>query len=362
MHPDKANSPRQSSLISTVNQRMEPHEDKKLGLALVGLGHYATECIAVGLQNSAYWQLNAIATGSAAKIPAWQKQWNIKEDRIFNYQNFDQIGNCNDVDAVYICLPNSLHAEFTIRAAEAGKHVIVEKPMATTIEDAQRMIAACQSAGVELAVGYRLRFNRLHQKIAEWGSQKSKGKVQLINAIFSIDVGEPDQWRLQKSLAGGGALIDVGIYCVQAARYTTGAEPISVTAQFGPVTNANKFCEVEEQISWQMRFPGEIYMTGYAGYNQYIDELCISTSTDFYKLEPAFAYGPLHGVQRAEVKSELETIPHEHHQWKQMEELGRLFLSSEPLPAWISGEEGLRDLKILKAIYQAANSGKEVFL
>lgn len=341
---------------------MEHNENKKLGLALVGLGHYASDCVAAGLENSAYWQLNAVVTGSPEKIPTWQQKWNLRENRIFNYEEFDRIRDCEDVDAVYICLPNRLHAEFTVRAAEAGKHVIVEKPMATNIEDAQRMIAACESAGVKLAVGYRLRFNRLHQKIAEWGSHKTKGKVQFINAIFSIDVGKPDQWRLQKSLAGGGALIDVGIYCVQAARYITGAEPLSVTAQFGPVTNPTKFCEVDEQISWQMRFPGEIYMTGYAGYNQYIDELCVSTSENFLKLEPAFAYGPLHGVLRGEAKSELETIPHEHHQWKQMEELGRLFQSAEPLPAWISGEEGLKDLRILLAIYQAANSGKEVFL
>jgi predicted dehydrogenase len=316
----------------------------------------------VGLENSTYWEITAIVTGSAKKIPAWRNKWNIKEDGIFTYENSDRISECADVDAVYICLPNSLHAEFTVRAAQAGKHVIVEKPMATSIEDAQRMITACQSAGVKLAVGYRLRFNRLHRTIAEWGTQQSKGKIHYLNAIFSIDVGAPGQWRLQKSLAGGGALIDVGIYCVQAARYSTGTEPISVTAQFGPVTNSAKFHEVEEHISWQMRFPGDVYMTGYAGYNRYIDELCISTSDDFYKLEPAFAYGPLHGVLRGDANSELETIPHEHHQWKQMEELGRLFLEPGPLPGWISGEEGLKDLRILLAIYQAANSGEEVFL
>lgn len=339
-----------------------PNHEKKLGLALVGLGHYATDCVAVGLENSSHWKITAIVTGSPDKIPAWQKKWNIKSDHIFSYADFDRLKDCEDVDAVYICLPNSLHAEFSIRAAQAGKHVIVEKPMATNIEDAERMIAACQTADVKLAVGYRLRFNRLHQTIAQWGAQHTKGQIHYVNAIFSIDVGSPEQWRLKKSLSGGGALFDVGIYCVQAARYCIGSEPLSVTAQFGPVTNSDKFREVEEHISWQMRFSGGVYMTGYAGYDRYIDELCVSTSADFYKLEPAFAYGPLHGTLRGETGSVLESTPHEHHQWKQMEELGCLLRSPAPLPEWISGEEGLKDLQILQAIYRAANSGQEVFL
>lgn len=336
-------------------------QKQKLGLALVGLGHYATDCVAVGLAQSEYWQLTAIVTGSAGKIPAWQKQWKIKDDHVFTYADFDRIKDCDDVDAVYICLPNSLHEEFTLRAAQAGKHVIVEKPIATSVAEAERMIAACESAKVKLAVGYRLRFNRLHQQIANLGSTQAKGKVNFINAIFSIDVGAAEQWRLKKSLSGGGALIDVGIYGVQAARYITGKEPVAVTAQFGPVTDPVKFAEVEEQISWQMRFPGDIYMTGYAGYSGYLDELRIRTADAIIKLDPAFSYGPLHGVVRDENEHLLD-IPHEHHQWKQMEDLGRLFLDPAPLPEVISGREGLRDLQILLAIYQAAASGREISL
>jgi Predicted dehydrogenases and related proteins len=334
---------------------------QKLGLALIGLGHYATDCVAVGLAQSKYWQLTAIVTGSAEKMPTWQKQWNIKDDRVFTYADFDRIKDCDDVDAVYICLPNSMHAEFTVRAAQAGKHVIVEKPIATSVAEAERMIAACESAKVKLAVGYRLRFNRLHQQIAHLGSTQAKGKVNFINAIFSIDVGPAEQWRLKKSLSGGGALIDVGIYGVQAARYITGKEPVAVTAQFGPVTDWVKFAEVEEHISWQMRFPGDIYMTGYAGYSGYIDELSIRTADAIIKLDPAFSYGPLHGVVRDENEHLLD-IPHEHHQWKQMEGLGRLFLDPAPLPEVFSGQEGLRDLQILLAIYQAAASGREISL
>lgn len=336
------------------------HHDKKLGLALIGLGHYATDCVAAGLANSQYWDLIAIVTGSKEKVPAWQEKWKIRDDRVFSYENFDLIKDCRDIDAVYICLPNSLHADFTVRAAKAGKHVIVEKPIAIRIEEAEQMIAACEAAKVKLAVGYRLRFNSLHQEISR-GGPLVKGGVNFINAIFSIDVGEAGQWRLNKSLAGGGALIDVGIYCVQAARYITGQEPISVTAQFGPCTDRAKYCEVEEHISWQMRFPDDVYMTGYAGYSGYLDELSIRTADTIIKLDPAFSYGPLHGVVRDENEHLLDIL-HEHHQWKQMEDLGRLFLDPAPLPEVISGREGLRDLKILLAIYQAAANGREISL
>lgn len=336
------------------------HHAKKLGLALIGLGHYATDQIAAGLEDSQYWDLTAIVTGSKEKIPAWQEKWKIRDERVFSYENFDLIKDCRDIDVVYICLPNSMHADFTVRAAKAGKHVIVEKPIATSIEEAEHMIAACEAARVKLAVGYRLRFNSLHQEISR-GGPLVKGEVNFINAIFSIDVGEAGQWRLNKSLAGGGALIDVGIYCIQAARYITGQEPISVTAQFGPCTDSAKYCEVEEHISWQMRFPGDIYMVGYAGYSAYVDELCIRTSEHLIKLEPAFSYGPLAGVVRNDDEHAINHT-HEHHQWKQMEELGKLFLDPAPLPDFISGSEGLRDLKIIAAIYQAAHSGQEVIL
>lgn len=335
------------------------YSGRKLGLALVGLGRYATQQVAVGLEQSDYWRVTGIVTGSPGKIPAWQNKWHIRDSNIFNYDNFDRIADAKDIDAVYICLPNSLHAEFTIRAAKAGKHVIVEKPMAVSIAEGERMIEACRAAGVKLAVGYRLHFNRLHQQIMEWGRLQTFGKVDYVSAIFAINVGEPDQWRLKSALSGGGCLMDVGIYCVQAARYATGAEPLSVTAQLGPVTDAVKFKEVEECMSWQMKFPGGAYMTGYTAYKNYVDELYVGAARKSYKIEPAFSYGPLRGEVREENPGYLD-FPHEHHQYRQMEAMGPLFLSAEPLPDSISGVEGLKDLRILMAIYKAAQTGREI--
>lgn len=338
-----------------------PYTGKKLGLAMVGLGRYATDQVGVGLEQSDYWQVRGIVTGSPHKIPAWQKKWQIADKNVFNYSNFDEIVKARDIDAVYICLPNSMHAEFTIRAAQAGKHVIVEKPMATSVAEAQQMIAACQKAGVKLAVGYRLHFDPMHQQIMTFARERTFGKVQTINAMFSINVGEPGQWRLKKALSGGGPLMDVGIYCVQAARYATGEEPIAVTAQFGPVTDPAKFNEVEESITWQMRFPSGAYMTGLTGYKNYLDQLYIGAEKKSYKLEPAFSYGPLAGEVRNSSERVLQ-FPHEHHQRRQMEALGELFLKPGPMPDHISGVEGLKDVRVLTAIYDAATTGKPVAL
>ena len=342
---------------SWVSAEVASRGGKKLGLAMVGLGNYATNQIAVGLQKSDYWNVTGIVTGTPAKIPAWKQKWNLKNENIFNYDNFDKIVASKDIDAVYICLPNSMHAEFTLRAAKAGKHVICEKPMAVSVAEAEQMIKACDAAGVKLAIGYRLHFNAHHQQVMEWARKKTFGPVQTVNANFGFNIGRADQWRLKKALAGGGPLMDVGIYCVQAARYATGEEPISIKAQFAPVTNPEKFNEVEEGISWQMIFPSGAYMTGSCGYKSYIDELYVGTSEKSYKIEPAFAYGPLSGRF---LGGEQINFPHVHHQHAQMEAMGPLFQNAQAIPDHVSGIEGLKDMKILMAIYEAARTGKEI--
>lgn len=336
-----------------------PGPGRRLGLAMVGLGRYATDQVAVGLEGSAYWDVRGVVTGTPAKAAAWQATWGIADRNVFDYAGFDDIAARPEIDAVYICLPNAMHAEFAIRAARAGKHVIVEKPMATSVEDAARMVRACEEAGVKLAVGYRLHFNRHHLQVMQWGRDRTHGRVQYVNAMFAINVGEPGQWRLRRALSGGGSLMDVGIYCVQAARYATGSEPSEVTAQFAPVSDAAKFAEVEDGISWQMALADGTWATGYSAYHNYVDELYVAAEQRAYTIEPAFSYGPLQGEVREQPDGRMD-IAHEHHQRAQMEALGALFLDPAPLPAHISGAEGLRDLRILMAIYEAARSGRTV--
>src|SRR5579875_786765 len=201
---------------------MDQKQQGKLGIALVGLGNYATNLLAPALQQTEYCYLAGIVTGTPSKIDAWKNKYNIPDKNIYNYQNFDTIKNNSDIDIVYVVLPNSMHAEYVIRAAQAAKHVICEKPMAITVNECEQMIAACKKADRQLSIGYRLHFEPYNLEMARLGTQKIYGSIKAMSAGFGFPIGDPNQWRLKKAMAGGGPLVDVGIYCIQGFCYTTG--------------------------------------------------------------------------------------------------------------------------------------------
>ena len=270
-------------------------DKKKLGVALVGLGSYAKNQLAVGLEQADNCYLAGIVTGTPAKAVEWSKKYNIPQKNIYNYQNFDQIASNDDIDIVYIVLPNSMHHEFVIRAAKAGKHVMCEKPMANSVAEAEEMIAACNKAGVQLGIGYRMHFEPFTKEVMRLGQKKILGDIRFMQTNFGFSIGDPTQWRLKKNMAGGGPLMDVGIYCVQAARYTTGKEPLWVTAQFGPVTDTERFKTVEESVSWQMEFPEGTMVNGFTSYKSNIEQLYVSATNGWIQLGPAYSYGPISG-------------------------------------------------------------------
>lgn len=348
------------------------YDGKKLNVALCGLGNYAG-MLADGLKASQYCNLAGIVTGHTAKAEQWQKDYNIPKKNIYNYQNFDEIVNNKDIELVYVVLPNALHKEFVIRSAKAGKHVITEKPMATSVKDCEEMIKACKKAGVQLAVGYRLHYEPTHLELKRLGQEKVFGQVRFIEASLGyktydtthktetsagFNINDPSEWRLKKALAGGGPLMDLGIYCIQSSRYVLGEEPVSVTAQFGTINNKTRFAEVEESIIWQMEFPSGAIAncTTSCGFN--IDRFFASADEGSFELSPALSYGPFKGKT---TNGELN-FPIINQQAKQLDEIGKLILNNEKLPNHISGEEGLKDVKIIYAIYQAAKTGMKVIL
>src|SRR6478736_4662661 len=150
----------------------------KLGIALVGLGYYSTDLLAPALQQTKNCYLSGIVTGTPAKAEAWKKQYNIPDKNIYNYQTFDQLANNDDIDVVYVVMPPALHKEYVIRAANAGKHVWCEKPMAITAAECQAMIDACKSNKRSLAIGYRLHHEPNTQEYTKIVNQKLLGKVQ----------------------------------------------------------------------------------------------------------------------------------------------------------------------------------------
>jgi predicted dehydrogenase len=175
---------------------------------------------------------------------------------------------------------------------------------------------------------------------------------------YKLDGQNPADWHLKKALSGGGPLMNLGVYCVQSSRYVLGEEPVSVTAQFAPVTNQKLFSEVEESITWQLDFPGGAVCTSTSSYNCNIDRFFASADEGFFELSPAVSYGPFQGRTS---KGELN-FPTINQQATQLDEIGKVLLVNEQLPGHITGEEGLKDMKILQAIYKAAGTDKKVSL
>lgn len=357
------------SFITNTEETPTPYTGKKINIALCGLGIYAGY-LAKGILESEYCNLAGIVTGTPAKALKWKEQYNIPDKNIYNYQNFDEIINNKDIDLVYVVLPNSMHKDFVIRSAKAGKHVITEKPMAVSVKECEEMINACNANNVQLAVGYRLHYEPTHLEIKRLGQEKVFGQVRFLEASFGyktydtldtktiVDKNSHENWRLNQKLSGGGPLMDLGIYCIQACRYVLGEEPIAVTAQFGPINNKDRFSETEESISWQMEFPsGAIASCNTScGYNS--DRLYVAADEGSFELSPALSYGPFKGKT-----SQKELIfPIINQQKAQLDGICKVLLENKKLPIHIAGEEGLKDIKVINAIYKSAKTGNKVVI
>lgn len=344
-------------LQSIANAKGTPiNENKKLGIALVGLGNYALNHLLVGIDASPNWELKGIVTGTPSKIAPLKEKYKLKDENILSYENFEKIKNCKDIDVVYIVLPNGLHAEYTIKAANAGKHVICEKPMANTVAEAKAMLNACNKNNVKLAIGYRCHFEPFNMELMRLSNEKTFGEIKYISSSFGFKIGDPTQWRLNAKLAGGGPLMDVGIYIINAARYVKNQEPIWLSAHFGPKTDPNKFKEVEESVSWHMQYADGTVFNGYTTYNTNVEFFDCRAEKGWMRTSPSFGYGPLKG-ETSKGKIEAEVV---HHQTNQMNAMGNMFSSQNSVPNHISGKEGLRDMKIIEAIFTSANNNGSI--
>jgi predicted dehydrogenase len=326
--------------------------DKKLGIALVGLGNYSTHELAPALQETSLCYLSGIVTGTPEKVERWKQRYDIPDKNIYNYKNFDEIADNKSIDVVYVVLPNSMHHEFVIRAAKAGKHVFCEKPMALSVKECEEMIASCRKAGVRLFVGYRLHSDPYHKAAMKFRTEGNSG-ILYVQSEFGFKIGDPNQWRLKKALAGGGAMMDVGIYAIQAARYSIGEEPLSVTAQEYK-TDYEKFAEVDETITWQMQFPDGNISNSTTSYSVPLNNLYISTENRWFNLMPAFNYGGIKGMTN---EGEL-SFPRINQQAVQMDTFTKCILDDSNSDA--GGEEGLKDLKVIEAIYKSVESKSKV--
>src|SRR5947208_10811170 len=190
------------SILPVAATRIMAQENKKLGFALGGLGSLSTNQIAPALQKTKHCRLAGIVTGTPAKAVKWKAQYGIPDKNIYDYSTMHRMADNPDIDVVYVVTPNALHAEHTIAAAKAGKHVLCEKPMEVSSEKCQAMITAVKAAGRQLAIGYRCRFEPHHREMMRVASERELGDVRIIESGFGFQIGDPTQWRLKHALAG----------------------------------------------------------------------------------------------------------------------------------------------------------------
>jgi predicted dehydrogenase len=343
-------------ISTSVTRALAANSKKKLGFALCGLGNLSTHQIAPALQQTGNCRLAGIITGTPGKAVRWKAQYNIPDRNIYNYETMHRIADNPDIDVVYVVTPNAIHLDNALVAAKAGKHVYCEKPMEISVERCQRMIDAVKAAGRVLGIGYRCRFEPNHLECVRLAHDKEFGALKVIDAHFGFNI-EPGVWRLKRELAGGGPLMDVGIYCLQATRYLTGEEPAWVLATTTKGDPA-RFSEVEESVLWETKFPsGAIahcsssYAATGVGYFRAIAE------QGWFGLDPAFNYGGLRGARSDGKIIQFDPVD----QFAvEMDNFAQCIM--DKTPTRVPGEEGLRDVKIMTSIYESARSGRPVEL
>ncbi len=328
---------------------------RKLGVALVGLGSYSTGQLGPALRQTQHCRLAGVVTGDPAKGRRWAADYGFPESSIYGYDTMDRLADNPDIDIVYVVTPNALHAEHSIKAAQAGKHVICEKPFTVSVDEAAEVISVCEKQGVKLSIGYRLHFDPYHEVLRELARTREYGPFQELTGNFSFVMNRP-QWRAEHALAGGGPLMDLGVYVIQEALMAKAeVPPIAVTARALPKQRPDFFADVEETLEWTMEWSDGAVLRGRTSYNDRGNAFRAVAPQGWYQVGPAFGYG---GLRAATSTAGDLSFPPLNQQAAQMDDFARCV--KEDRESKVSGAMGLRDMVIIEAIYQAMRSGDRV--
>lgn len=327
-------------------------DESRLGYCIVALGRISMDHFMPGVKLAKQSKITALVSGHPDKARRMAAEYGVPESSIYNYENYDEIRNNRAIDAVYIALPNSMHAEFTIRTARAGKHVLCEKPMSTSVADARSMIEACNQANVKLMIAYRCQYEPTNLRAIELIRQGRLGTVQAIESANGFNI-RPGEWRLNKKLAGGGPLLDVGIYSLNACRYLTGEEPVEVKANSSVIDHDGRFNEVEENDSWTMKFPSGILASCNTTYGANMNGFFrVHGSKGALDVQSAFGYQGQHLRAEFSDKTSIDepnpaTDPS--HFTRQADYFADCVLNNKTPKS--DGQEGLRDMEWMSRIY-----------
>ena len=332
----------------------------KVKIALLGLGNYAENWIAPAIAQSEYAVLTSLITGSPDKIPKWKKRYQIKDENIYNYENLDHIIKNDYIDCVYIVTPTGTHSDFTIRSLKAKKHVICEKPMASTVAECDQMISVAKSANKSLQIGYRLYWDPFNICLMEAMRTKKFGKLEGMQGDFSYNQGSfhnkgKNDWRMNPKLNPGGALFDIGVYVAQSAFYSSQMHPISVTANH--ITNRpDIFKDIPEHWEWELTWPNNMKSQHYASYGRQANYIRLKTEKGRVEINPAYSYEGLKG-STPNGKMKYKNI------FQQKLQIDGQCLAIRNRRANItSGEMGRRDVLLLNQIMKAADTRTPIVL
>lgn len=336
--------------------------DQKIGFAVIGLGRISVNQMIPAFQESKHAKLVAVVSGRPKKAELIAQQYNVPF--IYNYQNFDSIKDNRQIQAVYIALPPFLHLEYTRRAALAGKHILCEKPMALNINEAKEMITVCQQNNRKLMIGYRMQYDVFSRKLIEMCKNGDLGTIKNIVSCFYQNMGNPQQWRLKKDLAGGGSLFDIGIYCLNAARFLTGEEPIQLSSQIVNDPNDPRFQEVDQNVNWNLVFPSGSTASLSCDFNSHELSTLIVNGTDrSAQLHPAYSYQGqkliLSTLDNQKNKAQIDLqLQHQNQFRLELDHFAECIQNN--LTPRTPGEEGLQDLFLMEKIYLSAQKNGQI--
>ena len=336
---------------------------KRVGFAVVGLGALSLNQIIPAFGSCKKAKLAAVVSGSPEKARQVAREHGLPDTAVYDYKTYDNLKDNKEADVIYIVLPNGMHAEYTVRGAKAGKHILCEKPMANSVAECQQMITACNEAGRKLMIAYRIQYEPHHAIVKKWLREKKYGATKLIEAVNGQNQGDPSQWRQDKKLAGGGSLPDVGLYCLNTLRFLIGEEPTEVSGMIYSTPGDPRFKEVEENVTWQMRFPGGILTNCATGYGFHESRRYrVHAESGWFGLDPAFSYQNLkmessHAEGPIEYRETPGIMPKDQFALE-MDHMAECVLDDKR--PYTPGEEGLQDQRIMEAIYESASSGKPV--
>jgi len=335
--------------------------EQRLGWCVVGLGAFALNHVIPAITRSQTCRLAALVSGNAGKAARVAASYGVPDDAIFDYDTFDRIANSNAIDVVYIVLPNGLHAEYTIRALQAGKHVMCEKPMANTVEECRAMIEAADRADRKLMIAYRAHFEPHNQRALRMKTEGAFGDVKLVtgDTMRPLDLSRPrDEWRVLRDLAGGGSMMDIGIYALNGALYFLQESPIALVASISNPPDDVRFRQVEDMVTVQLRFGSGALANLSSSFTMQENRIQILGTGGTGLLNPATSYSGNDLYETgAGVGTRLVPVaePAARQFTGEIDHLSRAII--DDFRPDTPGEMGLRDVALIEAIYASAARG-----